>query len=39
VISFERFLDQCHRRRAGPEFVADQAMVLKLAMGSKSKFL
>jgi hypothetical protein len=38
VLSFERSLDQHHRRRAGPEFVAYQAMVLKLTMGSKSEF-
>ena len=38
MISFGRCLDQRHRRRAGPEFVADWAMVLKLMMGSKSNF-
>jgi hypothetical protein len=38
LLSFERCLDQRHRRRAGPEFVADRAMVLKLTMGSKSEF-
>ena len=37
MLSFERCLDQRHRRRAGPEFVADWAMVLKLTMGSKSE--
>ena len=36
MLSFERCLDQHHRRWAGPEFVADWAMVLKLTMGSKS---
>ena len=39
MLSFERSLDQHHRRRACPEFVADRAMVLKLTMGSKSEFL
>jgi len=39
LLSFERILDQHHRRRAGPGFVADWAMVLKLTMGSKSEFM
>ncbi len=30
LLSFRRYLDQHHRRRACPELVADQAMVLML---------
>ncbi len=30
VLSFGRYLDQRHRRRACPELVADRAMVLML---------
>ena len=29
-LSLGRYLDQQHRRKAGPEFVADRAMVLML---------
>jgi len=30
VLSLGRYLDQQHRRRAGPEFMADRAMFLML---------